>query len=242
MKLVYFLPFLLLFFIPQAEAARVVDDFGIAISQKCLIMNKNNVTSTCPTYEQILELYPDTSPKRQVGDFIIVNGQVQREPMPMRIDNCWNYLKGLEFSGSKRIFVDPPGCMRPYLKMITIESNFKEYPLDKNLSSQMTNNTIQMGNQRYVDFGCTDSIIDSKDWIYLAGDTLNLMNHNCDPKFTTFNHIKKFTFEKSYQNIATSNKYKLDEYFKSAKEKYKISYIGTNEKFENRAVTEDEDR
>lgn len=240
MKLVYFLPFLLLFFIPQAEA-RIVDDFGIIISQKCLIMNKNNIQSSCPTIEQIIELYPDTSPKNQIGDFVNINGQVQREPMPMRIDNCWNYLKGLELTSSKKIFVDPPGCMRPYLKMITIESNFNEYPLDK-IISQVTNNTILMGNHRYVNYGCTESIIDAKDWIYLTGDTLNLMNHDCDPAFTTFDHIKKFTFEKSYQDIATSNKYKLDEYFKSAKEKYKISFIGTNEKFENRAVTEDEDR
>lgn len=227
--------------IPTIDAVRIVDDYGVTVSKKCQIMIKNNLTSDCPTYEQILELFPDTSPKNYIGDFKIIDGLVQREPMKLKIDNCWHFLNSLAWTQSKTVWIDPPGCMQPFMKMITIESNFNEYPLDKNLSNIMTNNTILMGTERYVNSGCTESIINAADWPFLTGDTLNLMNHDCDPAFTTFDHIKKFYFEKSSQDIATSNKYKLDEFFKNAKEKYKVSYIGSNDVNHNKAILEDED-
>lgn len=228
-------------FVVSANAERIVDDYGITTSKKCQIMIKNNITSDCPTYEQILELFPDTSPRQYIGDFKIIDGLVQREPMNVKIDNCWHYLNSLSWTQSKTIWVDPPGCVQPFIKMITIESNFNEYPLDKNLSNQMSNYTILMGTERYVNSGCTESIINAADWPFLTGDTLQLMNHNCDPSFTSFDHIKKLYFEKSNQDISTSNKHKLDEFFKSAKEKYKVSYIGSNDVNDNKATLEDED-
>lgn len=227
--------------IPTVDAVRIVDDYGITVSKKCQIMIKNNIPSDCPTYEQILELFPDTSPKNYIGDFKIIDDLVQREPMKLKIDNCWHFLNSLAWTQSKTLWIDPPGCMQPYMKMITIESNFNEYPLEKNLSTQMKNNTILMGTERYVNSGCSESIINAKDWIFLTGDTIRFMHHNCDPAFTSFNHIKKYTFEKSNQDISTSNKYKLDEFFKLAKEKYKVSYIGSDDVNENKATLEDED-
>lgn len=222
------------------DAVRIVDDYGIVTSKKCQIMIKNNITSDCPTNEQLLELFPDTSPRQYVGDFKIIDNIVQREPMKVRIDNCWHFLNSLAWTQSKTVWIDPPGCMQPYMKMITIESNFNQYPII-GITQQVTNNTILMGNERYVNSGCTESIINAKDWIFLTGDTLRFLNHGCDPAFTSFDHIKKFTFEKSNQDIVTSNKYKLDEFFKNAKEKYKVSHIGSNDMNENKSVIEDED-
>lgn len=233
--LVLLLPF------PFVYADRIVDDYGIELSKKCLVMIKNNITSDCPTYEQILELFPDTSPRHIMGDFEIKDGMVQRGNMQASINNCWHFVNAQAWTVSKTLWIDPPGCVRPFIKMITIESNFHEYPLEK-ITSQVTNNTIVMGNERYVNFGCTESIINAEQWIFLTGDTLNYLNHQCDPEFTSFDHIKKFYFEKSYQDIATSSKYKLDEFFKEAKNKYKESYIGSNEKFDNPAVITDEDQ
>ncbi len=226
--------------IPTADAVRIVDDYGITVSKKCLTMIKNNMTSDCPTYEQILELFPDTSPRQYIGDFKIIDNLVQREPMKLKIDNCWHFLNSLAWTQSKTVWIDPPGCMQPYMKMITIESNFNEYPI-AGITSHMTNNTILMGNERYVNSGCTESIINAKNWLFLTGDMLRLMNHDCDPAFTSFDHIKKFYFEKSNQDIATSNKHKLDEFFKNAKEKYKVSHIGSNDVNENKSIIEDED-
>ena len=53
--------------IPNASAF----DIGIDISTKCKVMIRNNLDSPCPKIEQILQLFPDTSPKNQVGDFIV---------------------------------------------------------------------------------------------------------------------------------------------------------------------------
>ena len=240
MKLLIIIVVFAVVLIPAVDAQRIVDDYGITLSKKCQIMIKNNLTSDCPTYEQILELFPDTSPRQYVGDFKIINNIVQREPMISKIDNCWHFLNSLSWTQSKTVWIDPPGCMQPYMKMITIESNFNEYPI-QGVTSQVTNNTIIMGNERHVNSGCTESIINAKDWIFLTGDTLRFMNHSCDPAFTSFDHLKKFYFEKSNQDISTSNKYKLDEFFKLAKEKYKVSYIGSNDVNENKAILEDED-
>ena len=240
MKLLIMLLIFAALLIPAVDAVRIVDDYGIMTSKKCQIMIKNNLTSDCPTYEQILELFPDTSPRHHVGDFKIINGLVQREPMISKIDNCWQYLSTLAWTQSKTLWIDPPGCVQPFIKMITIESNFKEYPII-GVTSQVTNNTIVMGNERYVNSGCTESIIDAENWIFHTGDTLRYLNNGCDPAFTSFDHLKKFYFEKSTQDISTSNKYKLDEFFKNAKEKYKVSHIGTNDVNMNTATLEDED-
>ena len=240
MKLLIIIVVVAAVLIPAVDAIRIVDDYGIVISKKCQIMIKNNLTSDCPTYEQILELFPDTSPKQYVGDFKIINNIVQREPIKSKIDNCWHFLSSLAWTESKTVWIDPPGCVQPYMKMITIESNFNEYPID-GVTSQVTNNTIIMGNERHVNSGCTEAIINAKNWVFLTGDTLRYINHGCDPAFTSFDHLKKFYFEKSNQDIATSNKYKLDEFFKAAKEKYKVSYIGSNDVNENKATLEDED-
>jgi len=224
--------------IPQADA-RTVNDIGIVLSKKCVILIQNNINEHCPTNEQLLALFPDTSPRDQIGGFDYINGIFQREPIPTGIQLCRNYLHGL--TDEFRLWIDPPGCISPYLKLITIESNFNDYPI-KSLSYDMTNNTITMGNQRYVNFGCTQSIINAGDWIFLTGDTIQYMNHNCNPAFTNFDSLKKYSFAKPYHDIATSSKYKQAEFVKAAIEKYsKQSYIGTNDQIENKSVTTDED-
>lgn len=224
-------------FVPQADA-REVTDIGIVLSKKCIILIQNNINQNCPTYEQLLIVFPDTSPREHIGGFDYVDGMFQRVPIPTNIERCRNYIQGL--TDVVRLWIDPPGCIRPYIKLITIESNFLDYPIEK-VSYDMKNNTIIVGNKRWVDYGCTQSMINAADWLFLGGDTMQLMHHNCDPKFTNFNHIKKYQFEKPYHDLATSNKWKLDEFMKLALTKYKLkSFIGTDDTMENRAVTTDE--
>lgn len=70
-------------------------DIGIDISQKCKLMLKNNLTTTCPTLNQIMVLFPDTSPSHQVGDFKIIDGITQRDKPQYDIKNMNTYFRAL---------------------------------------------------------------------------------------------------------------------------------------------------
>lgn len=105
----------------------------------------------------------------------------------------------------------------------------------------MSNYEIEFGKDRWINPNCTSATITAENWLYLTGDTLRYLQHKCDPQYTNFDHIVKHRFEKSYQDLATSGKYKLEQFIKESKEKYKVSYIGSNEIFDNKSVIEDED-
>lgn len=229
----------LVVFIPHAEA-RTITDIGIDISKKCELMIKNNFTTPCPTKETLLALYPDSSPREQIGGFDYIDGVFQRVPIPTNIQLCRNYIQGL--TDIQRLWIDPPGCIRPYIKMITIESNFIDYPIEK-VSYDMANNTITVGNQRWVAYDCSEAMVNAGNWVYLTGDTMQLMFHNCDPKFTNFNDKKQYQFDKPYHDLTTSSKWKQEEFVSMAIAKYKTkSFIGTNDDTINRSVTTDEDQ
>lgn len=200
-------------FLGIISEAHASPDIGIAISKKCLIMLQNNHTTTCPSIDSILTVFPDTSPD-VMGKFVIIDGITQRDQTPYDIENLRQYFRSIGSDG--RTWIDPPAEVRPLLKMINIESNFDDYPL-KGTSYVMPNYTISRGTERYVNYGCTESIIDSDNWLFLVGDTINFMTHNCDKKYTNFDHIKKTYYEKSYQDIRTTYKYKLETWIAETK-------------------------
>lgn len=227
-----FIPALFLLSPDQADA-RTNYDVGITLSKTCIIMIKNNMTTNCPTYEAILALFPDNTNQNISGKFVYKDGYLQRDTT--------NYINHFKFYTYQPVttWVDPPGDILGRIATITIEPRLPEYLIQA--SQKMVNNTITVGHSRYVNDLCYQSTITADDWIFLTGDTLNYMFHNCDPTFTTFDNLKSKYLGQSYQDMTTSNKYKLDEFVKLAKEKYKQSYIGSNEKNINRSVIEDED-
>ena len=219
-------------FIPQADA-RTNYDVGITLSKTCLTMIKNNITTPCPTYEEIMTLFPDNTNQNISGKFVYKDGYLQR--------GNTNYINHYKFYTYQPVtlWIDPPGDITGRIATITIEPSLPEYLIQE--SKKLIDNTIIVAHSRYVDPLCYRSTITAQDWVYLTGDTIQLMLHNCDPAFTTFNHIKTKYLGESYQDIATSNKYKIDQMVKLAKEKYKQSYIGSNEIVDNPGVTTDED-
>ncbi len=185
-------------------------DIGINISSKCKIMLKNNLTTTCPTLDEILLLFADTSPRHQIGDFETIDGITQRGSPQYSIENINTYFRAL--GPDKRTWIDPPSGITD-LKMITIESNFEDYPLP--ISYKMENNTIIRGTERYVNSGCTKALINSGNWIFLLGDTIRYMQSECT--ITNFDHIKKTYYKPSYQDFTTTYKYTLEQWVKQAK-------------------------
>lgn len=225
--------FILFFTIQYADA--VTPQYGIALSKSCLVMLTNNITTVCPTYDEIMVLFPDTTNKRTSGDFIEIDSITQRGK-PQFI----NPQRLYDLNAIPVTWIDPPSDVRSKIIMITIHPSIPEFKIGGE-SIRMDDYNIKFGKDRWVHKYCRESNITAENWVYLTGDTMNLLKHNCDPSFTSFDGTVTLEFEKKYQNIATSSKYKLSEFVKMAKEKYKVSHIGSNDMTENKSVIEDED-
>lgn len=222
---------ILLFPIGLAHA----DQYGISLGKTCKTMIKQNMTG-CPTYEMLSGPFPDNTDKKAVGEFKTINGFLQRDhPQYKHPEKYYTYHKG------DITWLDPPEDVRKTIKMITIEASLPEYKIGEE-SNKMNDYNIKFGKDRYINQNCSEIKITARNWLFMTGDAMNLLKHDCDLSVSNFNATTILKFQKSYQNIATSNKYKLDNFVKLAKEKYKTSYIGSNEIINNTAVTTHQDQ
>lgn len=219
----------------SVEAIKGSPQYGITLSKSCLVMISNNITTLCPTYDEIAVLFPDNTNQKTSGKFDYINGIWQRgEP------KIFNPIQEYVFRDKPTIWIDPPGTVMRQIDMITILPNVPEYKIPIN-STRMDDYNVTFGVDRWINPNCSEIKITAKDWVFLAGDGLNLLSHDCDLAYTSFNGTVTHSFEKSYQDLSMSSKYKLEEFVKLAKEKYKVSHIGTNDVNENKSVTQDED-
>ncbi len=187
-------------------------DFGISISKTCYNIHKFapvNSTSSCPTYEAIMALFPDTSYQDRSGEFIYKDGQLQRG-RPQMV-NHYNYY---DFKGNQTfLFIDPDTETKKQLGMITIESSLPEYKINY----PTDDNTRVMGEGRYID-NCRNAVIDGKNWVFLLGDTIEYLRHDCHPTYTLFQDNKTIYQTKTVHDITTSNKWLHDTWVALAKE------------------------
>ncbi len=187
-------------------------DFGISISKTCYNIHKFapiNSTSSCPTYEAIMALFPDTSIQEISGAFIIKDNQLQRGRPQM--ENHYNYYDFMQ--NQTLLFIDPDYNTQKQLGMIRIESSLPEYIINY----EVHNNTRVMGEGRYIE-DCRNAVIDGKNWVFLVGDTIEFMRHDCHPTYTLFNDNKTIYQEKTVHDITTSNKWLHDTWVALAKE------------------------
>jgi len=195
----------LLFVIPNAYAV-LSDDLGIQLSKSCTTMIKNNLTTNCPTYEEIMFIFPDTSDQKMSGGFEFKDGYLQRGQSNYR-DSFMFYQYDIE----KRLWIDPSPRIATSVKLIIIEPRLDEYKI----TGQYVNTTsIDVGHQRWVNEGCYIARISATDWQFLIGDTLLYLDSDCE--ITNFDSIKKITWQKTIIDITTSYKYKLEQWFKQA--------------------------
>lgn len=226
---------LLLFLIPfVVPVSAAPSHYGISLSKTCLTMLQNNIETDCPTYDEILVLFPDTTNQDVVGKFQTIDGITQRGT-----SNVLHPERFYSYELNSMLWVDPHNEVRSKLIMVEINPSLPMYKIGGE-SLIMDDYSISFGRDRFVNFNCSEAKITAENWVFLTGDTLNYMKHNCDPAFTSFDSTVSLKFEKSYQNLVTSAKYKLEQFIADAKEKYKVSFIGSNESVDNRAVTTDE--
>lgn len=194
---------IVLLFIPGVIYA---EQYGIALSPTCIIMIKNNLDTNCPTIPEINQLFPDTTNKLFLGDFSMIDGMIQREPPKLlHPERYYTYFTG------DVMWVDPPNEVRKKINMIYIEPSIPEYKIGDE-SLKMNDYSISFQKDRYVNPNCSESKITAKNWVFLTGDTLNYMKHDCDKVFTSFDGMVTLQFAKSYQDISTSFKYIHDKW------------------------------
>lgn len=189
--------------------ARENTDIGITLSKTCITMIKNNITNNCPNYEDIMVLFPDTSNQDISGKFIYDDGFYQR-------DNT-NFKSHFEFYTYEphTTWIDPPGDIVGGIPTITIEPRLNEYLIPE--SNRLENNTLTVGTSIWVDPLCYRATIGADSWILEMGHLMQYIDHNCDEEFKNFKDTKNITFKKSYQDITTSYKYKLDKWIEESK-------------------------
>lgn len=219
-----------LILIPQAHITDA-EPFGITISQGCRTMIQNNVSSDCPSFEEIITLFPDTSNKRILGDFGYTDGFFERQPSGYK--NPTGFYRFISQSTDNIIFIDPPQPLYHKINMITIHSSLDDYRLRErglDKSYNATEHSLTLGTGRSID-SCRLVSIDAASWYFLVGDSIQLLNNNCDDNYTNFNSTKTVRFEKVTHDITTTYKYKLDKWFKESIDRCgkKICFYGKNQ-------------
>ena len=210
---------LVLFLIPlNVEARKNIEDIGISLDRTCLALIKAEMKTNCPTYNEILLIYPDTSNKRISGDFVFKDGILQRDnPKFSNHINAYTYENPI-------LWVDPPGDIRDRIKLITIATKLPLYEVAD--SKQKKNNTLVFGTDRYVDSRCYNAIITAEKWELLLKDTIQYLQSGC--KTTNFDSIKKIWKEPTKHDIKSSAWYKYQQWLKTAKLQSKDKFLIDN--------------
>ena len=208
MKILLLIPLLL---VPTLAYA---DQYGISLGNTCKIMLANSIPG-CPSYEELSIPFPDnTSPS--VGSLEMIDGIIQRGKSHLSHPEQFYKYSTLDI-----IWLDPPESVRKTIKMITIEPSLPEYKIGAE-SKKLDDYTLSFGKDRYINANCSEIKITAKNWLFMVGDAMNLLKHNCDLSVSTFNATKVIKFEKSYQDISTSAKFIHDQWVKESLEKCKV--------------------
>ena len=204
-----------------------VQTVGIMLSNTCIAMLKNNLTTNCPSYETLMSFNWDTS-KSQSGSFVFKNGYYHRDTPLVKNDYKLYSLNDYN------IIMDPSPSMIQHIKTITISQNLESYLLPSDLVK--VNNTRTIHKDRYVD-SCTHGIISADTWQQTLSDTIQYLRGGCTT--TLLGVVDAKQDETTIQDISTSSKYKHDQWIKEIKETHKQLMIGKDNST-NRSTIEDE--
>jgi len=214
---------------------------GITISNTCIQMIKNNIESTCPSYEELYLL--DSSNEYISGKFVTDdNGFFHRGFSP--ITNSWKWY---DFDNNLRLFIDPPTDMKSHIKLIEIKHNFDTYTINGNLTQPsqytdketlITNNlnqtetiTTKIQTQQegrivyhdvYVDKHCWSAIINSDRWEEILDSVILHLRKNCDEELTIPGTIEFIPAIKTEIDITTSPHWQYQQWLKEVQIKCKV--------------------
>ena len=111
----------------KIEFSGVSQIIGVQLSRNCMTMHKYNLTTICPTYNDLLQF--DNTIKSITGIFNVTDGVYQRQPSNYK--NHCNYYHPAAYPII--IIIDPDGCWQREkgIRLITIQSISPEKMLYK---------------------------------------------------------------------------------------------------------------
>lgn len=211
---------------------------GVVLSETCLIMLKNQMETTCPRYNDLVQL--DNSITSVSGGFSVdENGLMFRDDAQMK--NSWRLY---DYDDQFRIFVDPPQGHAERLRLITIHPNFDTYidPVTSSVPdtwgyvknerfSYLQNKTITtetfqiiepahriLYHDRFVDKNCRTSTVNAENWKMLVPDTVFYMINDCSETKTTINHIEKIYYNKTDFDATETRQYQHESWLEHISE------------------------
>ena len=159
-------------------SSRITDNkiIEIELSQTCITLIKNSISSTCPTYELLSTL--DSSIPMVSGEFVKEDksGFFHRQAPKIKNSHLWYSM-----DNASRLIVDAPNGSN--FGKIIIMPNFDNYIIKE--SSAFSNSSRTIYHDRYID-NCSTAKINSNNWEFLLLDTIYHMRNGCSEGTTKY--------------------------------------------------------
>jgi len=181
---------------------------GIILSNTCIQMIKNNIETTCPTYEELYFL--DSSNEDVSGKFVTDNGFFHRENTSMT--NSWKWYN---FEERPRIFVDPPSQTHRDIIIIEITPNLDTFIMPDFEMIQEKTRVVYHG--MYVDKKCKNVIIDSDIWLEHIAKLIHYLRRGCVEGLIPFDNKEYIIIETTAVYIGDSAKWQEQQWFNDSK-------------------------
>lgn len=193
---------------PSSNFTGYTKKIGVTLASSCITLIQNNITTTCPTYEDLVHL--DSSIQRVSGEFTIIDDFFQR--LNSNYEESWRWY---DFDNNLRVFIDPPNGMAERIKMIEIRNNFGIYEVD--ILNNVLNNprSLVYYKDRSID-NCENAVISSDKWQLLLNDTIKYLQSNCEDGMTQFNSTEIIPLPRTEIDITTSPQWQYEQWVKQA--------------------------
>ncbi len=137
---------------------------SITLSKTCQQLINANMSTNCPSYSQVVDVYDNTIPNIS-GDFIPTEFDVKRENPPIK--ESWKYYN-LMMKGEKIIAVDPDADFMIRSTVVEIQSNdFVTHSLFGSHVDPFVNGTIPVYKNIKISDSC-DTILTAPDFESVA--------------------------------------------------------------------------
>ena len=181
----------------------------IELSQTCITLVKNNMSSTCPDYQLLSKLDSSLSVS---GEFILDETGFFHRSSPLVKQSHLFY----DFDDVPRLIVDAPNGSN--FGKIIIMPNFDNYVVNQSISN---NHSRTIYHDRFID-DCTIAYINSDKWKFLITDTIHHMRNGCSEDTTKYQEAEIIVDPVTTIDISQSPNYQYSQWLEIIKEKCKI--------------------